>query len=65
MKKVFVSYHWMSNKVNGFGNWIGEFEEGAYEDDPAKFILDVERTISELLTNKLNIEVKARVLWFR
>ncbi len=67
MKKVFVSYHFTAKngKMNGFGNWMGEFEEGQYESDPAKFILDTQETIEKLLSEKLKMEVGVKVLFFR
>ncbi len=66
MKKVFVSYHFTTKnaKFNGFGNYIGEFEEEGYE-DLSKFILDLQDTIGNLLTEKLNTEVQVKVLYFR
>ncbi|KKK52131.1 hypothetical protein LCGC14_3107980 [marine sediment metagenome] len=67
MKKVFVSYHFTTKnaKLNGFGNYIGEFDEEAYMNDIARFILDLEATISKLLGEKLNMEVGVKVLYFR
>lgn len=64
---VFASYHFTakSGKVNGFGNWIGKFEKGAYENNPKKFILDIQETISNLLEDKLGFEVAVKVLFFR
>ena len=67
MKKIFMSYHFTSKdgKMNGFGNWIGEFEEGQYDNDPAKFILDAQETIERLLKDKLKFEVGVKILNFR
>ena len=67
MKKIFMSYHFTAKdgKMNGFSNWIGEFEEGQYESDPAKFILDAQETIEKLLKDKLKFEVGVKILFFR
>ncbi len=67
MKQVFVSYHFTarSGKVNGFGNWIGEGDEELYRNDLKQFILESEKTISELLTGQLGFDVAVRVLNFR
>ncbi len=67
MRKVFVSYHFTAKdgKMNGFGNWMGEFEEGQYESSPEKFILDAQETIEKLLLQKLNMEVGVKILFFK
>lgn len=65
--QVFASYHWTSKngKLNGFGNWMGQFDKAAYTNNPREFLLDMERTISNLLTEKLQKEVQVRILYFR
>lgn len=67
MKEVFVSYHFTarSGKLNGFGNYIGQFEDDAYTNDKRNFILNLEETISNLLKDKLGFEVAVKVMFFR
>ena len=67
MTQVFVSYHYTSTdlKYNGFGNYIGEFDEEAYLDDKAKFILDLQEAISNVLQEKIKMECQIKVLFFR
>ncbi len=66
-KKVFASYHFTSKdmKYNGFGNYIGEFDIAAYHYDPAKFIQDLEKSISMSVSEQLKMEVNIKVLFFR
>lgn len=65
--KIFVSYHFVAkdSRINGFGNWIGEFNMEEYKDDLASFILDAQREIENLLKDKLKMEVAVKVIYFR
>ena len=67
MTEVFVSYHFTAKngKMNGFGNYIGEFEKGSYEDNMKSFILDLQETITKLLEEKLGMSVGVKILFFR
>lgn len=67
MNKVFVSYHYTAKngKYNGFGNYMGEFSAGAYEDDPGKFILDLEETIAKQLEEKTKMPCGIKIMFFR
>ncbi len=67
MKEVFASYHYTTTdlKFNGFGNYIGEFDEEAYLNDKAKFILDLQKTIAIQLADQMGMECQIKVLYFR
>ena len=67
MKKVFVSYHFTARdgSANGFGNYVGEFDEEEFANDLGLFILTLEDTISSKLNDKLGFEVAVKVLYFR
>ncbi len=67
MKKVFVSYHYtaMDGSNHGFGNYIGEFEAGVYEDNLGKFILDLEETIARQLEEKTKVPCGIKIMYFR
>ncbi len=67
MTQVFVSYHYTTKdlKFNGFGNYIGEFDEEAYSDDKKNFILDLQEAISKELQDQINMECQVKVLFFR
>lgn len=66
-RKIFASYHFTSLdlKFNGFGNYVGEFDVESYKDDPGKFILDLEKSVSMAVSEKLKMEVTVKVLYFR
>ena len=65
--KIFCSYHFTTKdgKMNGFGNWMGEFPKEAYENAPEKFILEAQKTIEGLLAEKIGTEVAVKILFFR
>ncbi|HEC37464.1 hypothetical protein LCGC14_0476700 [marine sediment metagenome] len=67
MKQVFASYHFTAKngKLNGFGNYLGEFDEEIYERDMGRFILDLEKTIANQLLEKISLEVQVKILYFR
>ena len=66
-KKIFVSYHFTATngKFNGFGNYMAQFNPEEYEEEPDKFILDLQETIAHLLETKLNTPVAVKILFFR
>lgn len=67
MSQVFVSYHFTTKDgtFNGFGNYIADFNQEDYRDNIAKFILELEDVIAKELRDKINIDCKVKVLFFR
>ena len=67
MTQVFVSYHFTAKngKMNGFGNYVGAFNQEEYKNELGKFILDLEETISKLLKEKLKMEVGVKIMNFK
>lgn len=67
MRELFVSYHFTAKngKINGFGNYIGAFDEEAYTDDKRKFILDLEEAIANQVEKKISLQVQVKVLNFK
>ena len=67
MKQVFVSFHYNAKdqSIHGFGNYIGEFDEEAYQNDLRNFILDLEKTIAKVFEDKTKIECAVKIMFFR
>lgn len=67
MTNVFVSYHFTTKdgKLNGFGNYIGQFNNEDYKDNLAFFILQLEKEIAKAVEEKINMPVSVKVLYFR
>lgn len=67
MKQVFVSYHYVARDggVNGFGNYIGEFNPEDYQNDLRNFILMLEETIAKVFEDQTRIPCTIKVMFWR
>ncbi len=67
MKQVFVSYHYVAKdgSVNGFGNYIGEFNPEDYVNDLRNFILMLEETIAKVFEDQTKIPCNIKVMFWR
>ena len=67
MKQVFVSFHYTARdrKVNGFGNYIGEFDPEEHENDLRSFILFLEKTIAKVFEEQTQIPCTIKIMFWR
>lgn len=67
MKQVFVSFHYTAKdkSVNGFGNYVGEFDPEVYMDNLREFILSLEKTIAEVFESQTKIPCTIKVMFWR
>jgi len=67
MKQVFVSFHYTAKdkSVNGFGNYIGEFNPDDYVNNLRNFILDLEKQIALVFENQTKIACNIKVMFWR
>jgi len=67
MKQVFVSYHYTANdhSVNGFGNYIGQFNPENYENDLRSFILDLQQEIGRVFEDQTGIPCSIKIMFWR
>ncbi len=67
MKQVFVSFHYTAKdkSVNGFGNYIGEFNPDDYVNNLRDFILDLEKQIAGVFENQTKIACNIKVMFWR
>lgn len=68
MRKVFASYHFCKIEnplIQGFGNFVGQFNIDAYKDRLEEFIIHLEKHLKELLSSQLKFEVQVKVLFFK
>lgn len=68
MKKVFASYHFcqLDNPlIQGFGNFVGEFNMDAYVGRVEEFIVHLEKHIKTTLEAQLAFKLQVKVLFFR
>ena len=67
MKQVFVSFHYTAKdkSVNGFGNYIGEFEEENYFNNLRQFILDLESNVAKVFEDQTKIPCTIKIMFWR
>lgn len=67
MKEVFVSYHYTAKdkSVNGFGNYIGQFNPEDYINDLRNFILDLESQIAKVFEEQTGIPCSIKIMFWR
>ena len=67
MKQIFVSFHYTAKnrKVNGFGNYVGEFSPEDYQNDLRNFILDLEKQIAEVFETQTKIPCTIKIMFWR
>jgi len=67
MKQVFVSYHYVAKdgSVNGFGNYVGEFDPEIYRDDLKSFILNLQAEIEHEFETQTKIPCNIKVMFWR
>ncbi len=67
MKQVFVSFHYTAKdkSVNGFGNYVGEFNPGDYVNDLRSFILMLEETITKVFEDQTGIKCSIKIMFWR
>ncbi|HEC39532.1 MAG TPA: hypothetical protein ENI29_14930 [bacterium] len=67
MKQVFVSFHYTAKdkSVNGFGNYVGEFNPDDYLNDLRNFILDLEEKITKVFEDQTKIPCAIKVMFWR
>ena len=67
MKQVFVSFHYTAKdgSVNGFGNYVGEFDPEVYMNNLREFILSLEKTITKVFEDQTKIPCKIKVMFWR
>ncbi len=67
MKQVFVSFHYTAKdkSVNGFGNYVGEFNPDDYVNNLRDFILDLEKQIAGVFEDQTKIPCNIKVMFWR
>ena len=68
MKKVFASYHFCrldQPLIQGFGNFVGQFNMEVYAGRVEDFIIHLEKHIKDLLEDQLKFKMQVKVLFFR
>ncbi len=67
MKQVFVSFHYTAKdkSVNGFGNYVGEFNPNDYVNNLRDFILDLEKQIAGVFENQTKIPCTIKIMFWR
>lgn len=66
-REMFVSYHCQTSglKFNGFGNMVAKFYPHLYQNSLAKFITDLEKSISMALETLHKTKFEVKILFFK
>ncbi len=67
MKEVFASFHYTAKdkSVNGFGNYVGEFNPEQYQNNLRDFILDLEKQITQVFEDQTGIPCTIKIMFWR
>jgi hypothetical protein len=66
-REIFVSYHLQTSdfKFNGFGNMVAKFYPQMYKNNVAKFITDLEKSITMALETLHKKKFEVKILFFK
>jgi hypothetical protein len=67
LKKLFVSYHWISveRNQNGFGNIVLAINPELYQDKLEVLIADLQKQIDITIESVLGFPAESKVLYFK